>query len=143
MNNEKLENIITELESESIKDDAYFGFYENEDNQDDEHIKANKDGLILYAVELLKAANEFNLRHFEKGKDELYGINDEWFSKENEYMFKYIKLINKQKSKIDPDTKEHKETWTDKVFKAGCLSAIVLILITIVVGFISILEWLF
>ena len=58
MNKEELQNIIDKLESENRKEKAYFGIFEYGSGPDESYIKADKQGLELFALEILKAARD-------------------------------------------------------------------------------------
>lgn len=57
MEKDELQQIIDRLEATHSKDDAYFGIFEYGGDPDESFIKANKQGLGLFAAELLKAAS--------------------------------------------------------------------------------------
>jgi hypothetical protein len=72
-----LQEIIIELEKRNKKEDAYFGFYQHNEGQSEScYIKGNKEGLELYAIELLKASLE-NYSVFEEDKEECYELDIE------------------------------------------------------------------
>ena len=59
MEKEELNKIIKKIENENPKEKAFFGIHSTE-NGDEVYIKANKSGLELFAVELLKASRKSN-----------------------------------------------------------------------------------
>lgn len=60
MTSKELETIIDQIESEDLKKKAYFGIFNLNNHQQESHIKANKEGLSYFALELLKAARNFD-----------------------------------------------------------------------------------
>ena len=57
-NEARIEAIIGELESVASKEKGYFSMWQYGGGPDESFIKANRDGLRLYAIELLKASLE-------------------------------------------------------------------------------------
>ena len=58
MTNEKLQNIIAQFDEKELKEKALFGILQYGGGPDESFIKANKEGLELFALELLKSASE-------------------------------------------------------------------------------------
>ncbi|WP_132706154.1 hypothetical protein [Winogradskyella wandonensis] len=142
MTDEELKKIITELENRNEKEKAYFGFYQYGGGPDESCIKANRKGLELYAVELLKAGLESETREYEKNKVESVGLNTDWTDENGEFFFDYVELTNKDKKSKDKSFPENKETWKDKAFKIGCIGIGILLIGLTIIGFVSVLNWL-
>ena len=139
MESNQLQLIITQLESNLQKKEAYFQVseYSSEGN-----IKANKDGLMQAAVDLLKATNEFNVRQFENGKEEFYLLDNEWEAGDHHSIFKYIELINKSKTELNLiDSEDINETWQDKILPVGCIILIIFGLFLLLTGFGTVMSW--
>ena len=68
MTDRKIENIVSELDKNNEKDEAFFGFYQYGGDKDESCIRANKQGLELFSAELLKARLEIEQRNFENGE---------------------------------------------------------------------------
>jgi len=64
MTDKELDEIIKRFEEMSSQEDAYF---DSSYNEDFGYAKGNRDGLILYATEFLKAARAIENRKFEQG----------------------------------------------------------------------------
>lgn len=56
MDKTELQKIIDTLEKNQSTEDAYFGIFQYGGAPDESYIKANKEGLELFSLELLKAA---------------------------------------------------------------------------------------
>ena len=142
MTDDKLQNIITELEKRNDKSKAYFGFYQYGGGEDESCIKANRQGLELYAVELLKAGIEIENRTFENGLTEVYGIEDDWADENADFFFDYIEFTKKLKepNELFP---VHKETWKDQLMKVLIMTIIFLLVAFLIIGFITALGWFF
>lgn len=135
MKDQYLSEIIEHLEQNTSKEDGYFEFGD-EDEGYVVYIKGNSEGLKIFATELLKAAVEI-----EKGepvpKEIKLNINDneEWYEG---LPVEYVAPSNKDKTLIN-----NQESIGDKFAKYGFFAILILILISIVVGFITIGNWIF
>ena len=137
MTNPELEKLIEEIESKSSRQNAYFDYSFNADFG---YAKGNKDGLLLYSVELLKAAKEIELRSFSEGDTEMYNPNFDWVQSQENNPFDYIQITRKFKSEIDVE-KPLKDSWKDKLFGLGCLALIIFTLFLAVVGLVYFIGW--
>jgi len=134
---EDLNKIIEQLENQSSKDTATFGLY-FQDNEDEMHIKANKDGFELFACELLKASRDSEdvIKNKEKNYID-FGFKEKWIEGE---LIGYIKPISESRTDKIKD-KPYKESFKDSVFKYGCLVIIGVIIFSIIIGIYSIFTW--
>ncbi|UUC44741.1 hypothetical protein [Flavobacterium cerinum] len=142
MEKEELDKIIQSLTNNNAEDKASFGLYYGEGEDEDEmHIKANKEGFELFAAELLKASrdSETIINNTEKNYID-FEWRKEWMSGE---MIAYIKPVSEARNEIKEDTTPHVESFKDKMFKYGCLSLIAIVVIGAVIGFYTIFRWLF
>jgi hypothetical protein len=60
VNNKELNQLIEELEFTSNEKDAYFGIFRFDNEPDENCIKANKEGLLLFSLQLLRAVQQSN-----------------------------------------------------------------------------------
>lgn len=137
MTKEDLNKIIEQLEKQSSKDKATFGLY-FEDNEDEMHIKANKDGFELFACELLKASRDSEdvIQNQEKNYIDI-GFNEKWIEGE---LISYIKPISESRTDKITD-KRYKESFKDTVFKYGCLVIIGIIIFSLIIGIYTVFSW--
>lgn len=140
MTDKELEKIINELEERNEKDKAYFGFYKYEDRQYENYIKANRKGLELFAVELLKAAIESENREYKENIVEPIGLDISWTDENSTFFFDYVELTNKEKETTQKFP-EYKDTWKDLVYKVGCVGILLMIIGLILIGLITTLTW--
>ncbi|HHC80147.1 MAG TPA: hypothetical protein ENK46_09715 [Flavobacteriia bacterium] len=131
--------LIEELRNRNNSDDAYIGFYQYGGGPDESYIKANREGLEIHAAELLEASLETKTE-FEKGKEKIFGLDNELYDKESDYGFDYVELKKEKRNEIKPYS-EYKETWKDKVFKVGCVGIGIILIGLIIVGFITTITW--
>ncbi|WGD35883.1 hypothetical protein [Olleya sp. YS] len=142
MNTQELKNIVDRLKSYVNENEAYFGFFQYGGGQDESFIKANKEGLIRFATELLEANLAASTEEYVSGEKQFYSLSSDWFSEHSEFNFSYVELLQKLKADIEPD-KEYRKTWKDKLSGYVFGGIIIFILISILVGAITIISWLF
>jgi hypothetical protein len=58
LNKDELKAIIDQLETANSKDEAYFGIFQYGGGPDESFIKANKQGLELFAAAILRASRD-------------------------------------------------------------------------------------
>ncbi len=131
--------LIDKLESSTKKEDAFFAFCYEENNQDNEHIKANKEGLKSFALFLLRIV--FDLEPKNRGIDKnIFPIDNSLELSREGISINYIKLFDAKKSdyKVEP---EPKENWKDKITKFGCIVVLSLLVFCGFVGIYTIVNW--
>jgi hypothetical protein len=138
---EDLQIIIDELEASNSKEDAYFGIF-NVSGQDECFINANKQGLELFAADLLKASlrAEDLLAQNPKSVFPL-SYDEDWMDEESDILIQYVEpsIEERKKTKAEP----YKETPKDIVIKVGCVVGLVVTVVSSIIGFITLLSWLF
>ncbi|MFY0675494.1 MAG: hypothetical protein JXQ87_19010 [Bacteroidia bacterium] len=141
MNKEELQNIIDELEKEDRKQKAYFGIFEYGGGPDESYIKANKQGLELFALEILKAArNSEELLKSEKEESVFpLGFDEDWIDDDCSTYIQYVEPTNEIRTNVKQES--YVETWKDKTMKFGCISVILISIISAVVGIVTIIKW--
>jgi len=141
MNTQKLNTFIRNIEEEYSLNEAYIGFFYDENGHDFEsYIKANKEGLMLYANELLKAS--LSIQEKDLNNNDIYEISYEVNLKYSEFKFSYIELFNNSKSKLE-EPKEYRQTIGEQV---GCFVSIIVAffaLISMLVGAYTIISGIF
>jgi len=134
---EELNKIIESLQSNDSKDIAGLGFYYIGGDTDEAYIKANKAGLELFAAELLKAA--VRIDEIKNGDIETLSINinHDWI--DNHIPLLYIQpVIDYERKNVEIRPKN----WKDSVLKYGCVFTVGVVIISFVVGIITIIKWL-
>lgn len=138
MDKEELQKIITKLESENLEKDAYFGIFMYGGDSDESYIKANKQGLELFAANLLKASNEVN-ELLSSNEEEVYDLDFDWIDENSETIIQYIEPTLESGPTNNSET--YQETWKDKIQKMGCIAVLVLVLASIIIGLATIIKW--
>ncbi|SFT68218.1 hypothetical protein SAMN05216474_1771 [Lishizhenia tianjinensis] len=141
MNEKKLISIITELETEYAESNALFGIYEDGGILPDTHIRANKEGLIHYAIHLLKAAENYGLRLEKEDLERCYLINDkiDWIDDHSDVFIQSIEPI--QFIEYETQSRSRIDKIKDTTVAFGCLLTIFLIAISVFVGLGTLLNW--
>jgi hypothetical protein len=138
---EELTGIISKLEPVVSKDTALFEIYQYGGGPDESFIKANRQGLQLFAIELLKASLKVEQTLGDPTKSTI-GIEHHEMLENGDIGIHYIEPTSEIRQAASKPT-PNKETWKDKLIKGGCISVAGIIIIATIVGFISIFKWLF
>lgn len=140
MNTKELNYFIRSIQNQFSKDEAYIGFYYDDPDGYLNSIKANKEGLLLYANQLLQASLKFEENSFEDKTD--FEISFDVELTHSDFKFTHIELLNKSKSKLEKP-KEYKQTFKDQI---GCFIAIAIglfALVCLLVGVYTVISSLF
>lgn len=142
MDEQKLKSIISELESENVEDKALFGIYEDGGIQYDTHIRANKEGLICYAIHFLKAADNHDSRLEKENFERTYLISNDndWIDTQSDIFINSIEPFPLEVQK--PIKRSKTQLFKEKMGSIGCLLILILIVVSIFVGISTIFEWL-
>lgn len=138
MEKEELNHIINRLEETASKGGASFGLFYR-DGEDEMYLRANEDGFKLFAATLLKAARDSEevLNHPTNNYIP-FGFNEEWIQGE---LIAYLKPVAEPRGKIEETP--HIPSFKDNLGKWGCIFIIGTIVLSIIVGLITISSWLF
>jgi hypothetical protein len=139
---EELQKIIDQFDEEYLKQQGIFGISQYGGGSDESFIRANKEGLELFALELLKAArdSEATLADTEK-KIIPFGYDGNWIDENGDTFIHYIEPIaDKQKSKPKA---EYKMTFSDRLMPYGCGLIAIILVVSVIVGLVTLFKWLF
>ncbi len=140
MNKDELQKIIDQLESVNLKDEAYFGIFQYGGEQDESYIKANKQGLELFAINILKAARDSqDIINDTKKSIIPLDYQEEWI--DGDTLAQYIEPIPETRKQIK--TEPHQATWQDKYFAHGCFAVGIIVFVLMIIGLITIFTWIF
>lgn len=141
MKKEELEDLGSKIESEAAKDSALFEFHYHDGYEDAIYIKANRDGLLLFAMELLKVSATISQSGSEP-VEKTISFDDSGMMEYSQVSILYIEpTLQKKQKTIKALT--HKKTWKDSFAQIGCIGVVIIFALSAIVGFISILRWLF
>lgn len=140
MTKEELIDLISKLEPGVSKDTALFEIYQYGGGPDESFVKANQEGLQLFAIELLKASLKVEQTVSDPSKTSIQ-IEHEEILENGDIGIHYIEptLEKRQPSPKRPP----ENNWKDTLIKGGCISIAVIIIVATIIGLISIFKWLF
>lgn len=142
MTKEDLQKIIEQFDEEELKQQGVFGLAYYQDDPYESFIRANKEGLELFALELLKSARDFEGMLVDKTKRGIpFGADENWMDQNSEIFIQFVEPItDKQplKQKVD-----HKLTFKDRIGLFGCGLIALLLIISLLVGLVVVLKWIF
>ena len=137
MEKEELNKIIEKIENEIPKEKAFFGIHSMQ-NEDEAYIKANKYGLELFAIELLKASRKANEITQDSEKSIIsFDPKEKWIT--GDIWIGYIEP--KLEDRIDIKEEPYKKTWKDKFLGYGCLTIIGIGILVFIVGIFAVISW--
>jgi hypothetical protein len=138
---EDLQYIIEKLEADIIKEKATFGIFQYGGGPDESFIKADKEGLKLFALELLKAVKEFDdPENNQEGNLTFGSFDGDWINEGSDTRIDYIEpLAGREASK----KQEYKETIGDKLIPYGCGIVALLVIVCFLMGLEELIRWIF
>lgn len=142
MTNEELQKIIDQFDEEALKHKGIFGISQYGGGSEESFISANKEGLELFALELLKSARDTESL-FAESENKFFSLNPEekWIDQESDTFIHYIEPLSDNFDR-KPRT-EQKTTFAQRILPIGCgLLVVIVLLITIIVGALTLVGWL-
>ena len=111
MDNQKIQELINQFDSEKLKENAYFGIF---DEAEYSYIKANKEGLLLYAMNLIVASEKIEKISNPNSiqKTITFGVNEEWekerwIDEESTVAIHYIEKFEGKRKEVIESTKSN------------------------------------
>lgn len=141
MTKEELQKIIDQFDEEELKKHGIFSIRQYGGGSDESYIKANKEGLELFALELLKSSRDAESVILNPEKNIIpLNYEESWMDEFGDTCIQYIEPI---KRKQELKSKKHQQTFFDRLIPAGCIITIILIGIAAIIGLVTISNWLF
>lgn len=141
MTKEELQKIINQFDEEELKKQGIFSILQYGGGSDESFIKANKEGLEMFALELLKSSRDAESVIADKEKNIIpLNYDESWIDEFGDTFIQYIEPI---KGKQELKSKKYEQTFFDKLIPAGCIITIIVIVIATIVGLVTITNWLF
>jgi hypothetical protein len=139
MHAEDYDKLIEQLRSTINTEEATFGIFQYGGGTDECCIKANKEGLQLYALELLMAAQKTE-EGFEDPEKQIIPISyqENWIDGDSDVLLQYIDPAQKRAGTA---IVEQKSTLHDKLVSGGCFLLFVFIVLSVLVGAVNIIKW--
>ncbi len=140
MKPEELQNIIDKFDENDLKQKSVFGIFQYGGGSEESFIKANKEGLELFALQLLKASNEVDLILADKEKNNiLLDYTENWIHQDSQTFLQYIEPTTEKQ--INYPNEENKTTFADKIMPYGCGLILIILAISTFVGLGTIIKW--
>ncbi len=141
MEKEELQKIIDQFDEEKLKREAIFGIHTADGGYHESYIRANQEGLELFALELLKAAKNSRdtLADNENSVIPL-SPEEDWIDDSSSTVIMYIEPIA-WKQDAQPKV-EFKEALFDKLVPYGCGLIMIILAMAAIVGLVTIYKWL-
>lgn len=138
MNDELLESLKSDLDLEGSFKNGQFGIYSDYRERDDVYfIKANKEGLKLFAYQLLCAAKDFEHQEQEQAFQNIALEEVSWMLKDSEIVLKHIE----DPSMIEvSETESTKSSWKNSAVTIGCFIILAFLLISLIVGIYTVIN---
>lgn len=142
MEKEELQKIIKQFDEEELISQGVFGIIQYGGGPDESFIRANKEGLELFALRLLQSATEVENVLSDPNKDTIqFEWQEDWVDENSDTCIIYIEPIA-DKQKLSPEP-EYKPTTTDKLMPFGCGLVAIILVISLVVGLVTVFNWIF
>lgn len=142
MKKEELNKIIESLESSNSVDDAHLAIYQYGGGPDESYAKANKEGLELLAVQLLKASRDFDeIVNDDEKNIILLDYEEDWLK--GDVFIHYVEPVDKAGKPLKRKNEAYTEKFSDQLVPLGCFGIILIIVISTIVGLVSIFNWIF
>jgi hypothetical protein len=141
LTNEALQDITERIKSDAVIPDATFGVFIQADVSDECYIRANKDGLLLFAGQLLQAVKKFETPYTDK-RAGIFSIDQtEWIDDESDIRLLYIEnAIDAHKPK---ENVKKASPIVEKITQIGCFAILIFLIISLFVGVSKIWRWIF
>lgn len=132
---QKIQELIDQFDSEKLKENAYFGIFDEEEYS---YIKANKEGLLLYSMYLLIAAE--NIDNLPDGNKEIipFETSERWIDEESLTIIQYIEKFT-GKRKVERENNNNSAS--NKLFSIGCFLLFIIFGVAFFVGLGEIIKW--
>jgi len=139
---EDLQKIIEQFNQEDLERQGVFGVFQYGGGSDESFIRANKEGLELFALELLKSARDADEIIESNEKSVIpFDYEEEWIDENSDTFIQYVQPISDRQ--MAKQVSEHHPTIVDKLMPYGCGLLLLILVILICIGLGSIYHWFF
>lgn len=139
---EDLQKIIDQFDESELKERGFFGISQYGGGSDESFIRANKEGLELFALELLKSARDMEDILSNKEKKEIWFDDIDWFDENSDTFIHYIEPVAYNK-RLKKESTIELPTFIDKLIPYGCGFIFLVLLLSILVGVSTMFKWFF
>ncbi|WP_333661902.1 hypothetical protein [Chishuiella changwenlii] len=136
----ELQNRIDQFDEDQLKENGVFGIFTYGGDTTENYIRANKEGLELYALRLLKTARDLEDTLPDNNENDIWFDKENWIDENSEVFINYVEqIVDKQK-----DIEGQQNTkFSDNLALYGCIFILMFLLFSILVGVITMFGWFF
>jgi hypothetical protein len=139
---EELQRIIDQFQEEDLRQQGVFGIFQYGGGSDESFIRANKEGLELFALELLKSARDSEAIITDTQKKSIaLDYDDNWIDENSDTFIQYVEPIA-EKQQLELKTESISKI-KHKLISYGCGIVAIILLVSVVVGLVTLFKWLF
>lgn len=136
----ELQNRIDQFDEDQLKENGVFGIFTYGGDSSENYIKANKDGLELYALRLLKTLRDLEDTLPDNNENDIWFDKENWIDENSEVFINYVEqIVDKQKDIED----EQNTKFSDNLALYGCIFILMFLLFSILVGVSTMFGWFF
>lgn len=136
MDDQKIQELINQFDTEQLKQNAYFGIF---DEAEYSYIKANKEGLLLYAMNLIVAAKNIDsITNDSKDKTVPFERYVDWIDEDSPIIIDYIEKFEGKHEKV---VEINKSNFFEKLIPIGCFLLFIIFGVSFFVGLAEIISW--
>lgn len=142
MDEKELDYIISQLNNFTSRDDAFIDIKYDEERQE-MHFLSNKDGLMTFAIELLRSTRNFDKFLNQHATNVIPFDKKDWFGDGLVFLCPYIKPIVTKRNEIKIEQVKTRSTFFSKLKHHLAIILFLLILVSLIIGFIDLFKWIF
>lgn len=137
-----LQKIIEQFDEKTLKQQGIFGIAHYRGMPDENYIRANREGLVMFALQLLKAARDSTPQLSDNENNiTALGYHEDWIDEHSDIFIQHIQHIADQQMLKPTDAYQPKIM--DKLVPFGCGLVGIILLVSLVTGFVTLWKWLF
>lgn len=139
MTTEELGSIIKSFDTDGLKEKGTFGIFQYGGGPDESFIRANTEGLKLFALELLQSALEADeVLENENLKSIPLNLEQDWINQDSDTFIDFVEPIA-NKPIINQEAAANDQLF----FQIGCVLLLIFLTVSIVIGIGTLVSWIF
>lgn len=139
MNDQRIQELINQFDTEKLKKNAYFGIFQYGGGNDESYIKANKEGLLLYSMYMLITSKNINtITDNSKDKTIPFERFVDWIDEDSSTIIGYVEKYEGKPKKV---IEKNNSNIFQKLIPIGCLLLFIFFGVAFFVGLAEIISW--
>jgi len=135
-----LKTATNDIKKRNSSEDAYFGLFPISEGDDGYYISANRQGLELYATELLNASLESETIVLHPQKFEYNIGQKDWIDDKSDIYIDFVSPFLEKRKNIKKD-EPYKETFKDKLITLILKILLIFLVICMIIGIVRVFQW--